>query len=180
LSGDILLTHEGVSGPLVYKISSLCAFEDYSVENPIEIIINFTKCDFETFDRKFVEILNLKSQKDILNIVSEYLPKSLANISLLKNNINPSKKAHEINKNDRQKISGFLTSFKIHAVSPAKDGEIVTAGGVNLDEINPKTMESKLVKGLYFCGEVLNIDGFTGGFNLQSCWSSGYIAGNSQ
>jgi predicted Rossmann fold flavoprotein len=180
LSGDILLTHEGISGPLVYKISSLCAFENYNAENPIEFAINFTNHDFETFDKSFVEILNLKSQRDVLNILSEYIPRSLANIVLLKNEINPSKKAHEINKNERQKISEFLTSFKIHATSPAKDGEIVTAGGVSLDEINPKTMESKLVKGLYFCGEVLNIDGFTGGFNLQSCWSTGYIAGSSQ
>jgi hypothetical protein len=180
LFGNILFTHDGITGPMIYKASSLCAFEDYSRENPLVLTINFAKEDFEVFDKKFAEILNSKSQKDILNIVSEYLPRSAAKICLEKQGINTSKKAHELNKTERQKISEFLTNFQIHAISPARDGEIVTAGGVNLDEINPKTMESKLINGLFFCGEVLNIDAYTGGFNLQACWSCGYIAGMSQ
>lgn len=73
----------------------------------------------------------------------------------------------------------MLTSFELNIISQKQDGEIVTAGGVDLDFVNPKTMEYKEINGLYFCGEVLNIDGYTGGFNLQNCWTTGYIAGKS-
>ena len=70
-----------------------------------------------------------------------------------------------------------MREFDITVISPAKDGEVVTSGGVSLDEINPKTMRSKLVEGLYFCGEVIDVDGFCGGFNLQNCWSTAAICG---
>ena len=70
-----------------------------------------------------------------------------------------------------------LAEFEINVISPAKEGEVVTSGGVCLDEINPKTMQSKLVEGLYFVGEVIDVDGFCGGFNLQNCWSTGFVAG---
>ncbi len=89
------------------------------------------------------------------------------------------KKCCEIDGVERDRIFKALTEFEISVISPSKEGEVVTSGGVCLDEVNAKTMESKLVDGLYFCGEVLDIDGFCGGFNLQNCWSTGYIAGNS-
>ena len=85
----------------------------------------------------------------------------------------------QVDKINRQKISKLMTEFELDIVSQLPDGEIVSAGGVNLDFINSKTMEYKGFNGLYFCGEVLNIDGLTGGFNLQNCWSTGYIAGQS-
>ena len=86
-------------------------------------------------------------------------------------------KANQVNKVIRNKLAKNLVAFELNIVSQQKEGEIVTAGGVDLDFVNSKTMEYKELKGLYFCGEVLNIDGFTGGFNLQNCWSTGYIAG---
>ena len=78
----------------------------------------------------------------------------------------------------RDAIYKSLTEFEVNVVSPAKDGEVVTSGGVDLKEINPKDIQSKLVENLYFCGEVIDVDGFCGGFNLQNCWSTGFIAGN--
>jgi len=77
----------------------------------------------------------------------------------------------------RDLIFKSLAAFEVNVISPARDGEVVTSGGVCLDEINPKTMQSKLIDGLYFCGEVIDVDGFCGGFNLQNCWSTGYISG---
>ena len=88
-------------------------------------------------------------------------------------------KASQVNKEIRTKIANIMTNFEINIISQKQDGEIVSAGGVNLDFINPKTMEYKQIKGLYFCGEVLDIDGFCGGFNLQNCWSTAYVVAQS-
>ena len=91
-------------------------------------------------------------------------------------NINPSTKCHAINGVTRDIIKRTLENYEITAIGKVPDGEVVTAGGVDLKEINPKTMESKKYKNLYFCGEILDIDGLCGGFNLQNCWSTGYLA----
>ena len=88
------------------------------------------------------------------------------------------KKSGQLNKTERQKLSKALTELKLNVTAPLKGGEIVTAGGVCLNEVKSKTMESKIVKNLYFCGEVLDIDGLCGGFNLQNCWSTGFVAGS--
>ena len=93
------------------------------------------------------------------------------------NDIDFIKKCHQITKEERTLLQNILTSFEINITNPIKEGEIVSSGGINLSEINSKTMESKLTKGLYFCGEVIDVDGFCGGYNLQNCWSTGYVAG---
>ena len=84
-----------------------------------------------------------------------------------------------INGTMRDKILNKLQNFEITAIGTVYDGEVVTSGGVDLKEVNPKTLESKLKPNIYFCGEVLNIDGFCGGFNLQNCWSTGYVVADS-
>ena len=86
------------------------------------------------------------------------------------------KQCHRIDGKMRDKILDKLQNFTVTAVGTVPDGEVVTSGGVDLNEINPKTMQSKLVNNVYFCGEVMDIDGFCGGFNLQNCWSTGYSA----
>ena len=91
-------------------------------------------------------------------------------------NINPDEKSHRINGIVRDEIIFKLRHFDVTVEGTVPDGEVVTSGGVDLKEINPKTMESKLVSGIYFCGEVMDIDGFCGGFNLQNCWSGAYVA----
>ena len=167
LCGDILFTHKGVSGPLIYKISSIVARESM----PYKISFDFLD---EEIDLQ--KILNENSQKSIKNIISDFVPKSLASYILNTIGINEYEKAHRINGTMRDSIMDYLKHFEVNVIDTVADGEVVTAGGVDLDEINPKTMESKLEPGIYFCGEVLNIDGFCGGFNLQNCWSTGYVA----
>lgn len=179
LTGDILFTHKGVSGPLVYRISSYCAYLDFDKQKTLKIIFNLTDTDFKDFDDLFLQSLKSEPQKEAVNVLARFLPKNLANAIFCKENINAFQKAGQITKNDRQKISKSVTALSLNIISVEKGEEIVTAGGVDLKEINPKTMESKLVENLYFCGEVLDIDGLTGGFNLQNCWSTGFIAGNS-
>lgn len=173
IKDDILFTHEGISGPLAYKISSVCARLEYSKDNPIIINLNLVNNEFD-----LQELLNKSPKKDIKNIISELIPKSIAEYILHINKINPFQKGHEIKRELREIISKDIKEFKMTLISPTPNGEIVTSGGVSLNEINPKTMQSKLVGGLYFCGEVIDVDGFCGGFNLQNCWSTGYIAGN--
>ena len=181
VSGDFIFTHNGVSGPAVFKISSYCAFLDYDRLNPIILKINFIpQKKADEVEKELLKEFEENSKKSIINILNKYAPKSVIMMLLSLQSMNPEKKASRITREERKNIVKLLTSTKLTVKSPEPDGEIVTAGGVDLNEINSKTMESKLVKGLYFCGEVLNIDGFTDGFNLQACWSTGYIAGLSQ
>lgn len=160
--GDIIFTHEGVSGPLIYKISSIKARDNF----PYKIVLDL--CD--EFDLQ--DLLNNNPHKSIKNLLSEFVPRSFAEFILK----NPDEKCHKINGKTRDEILKKLHNFEITVKSASKDGEVVTCGGVDLKEINPKTMESKLVREVYFCGEVMDIDGFCGGFNLQNCWSTAYIA----
>lgn len=172
INDDILFTHEGISGPLAYKISSYFAREDYSKENPISIKLNLLHG--KTIDMQ--SILNANSKKDIKNVITEFIPKSMAEYILKSTQINPEEKCCNINGKTRDLIFNYLNNFEITVTNCAKEGEIVTSGGVDLNEINPKTMESKITKNLYFCGEVMDIDGLCGGFNLQNCWSTGFVA----
>lgn len=164
--GDLLFTHNGISGPLIFKISSIMAREQF----PYTLNIDFVgEIDFQT-------ILNENPHKSIKNIIADFVPKSFAEFILKKLNLSEDLKAHKIDGKTRDKILNLLNNFEVKVLSTTKGGEIVTCGGVSLNEIDPKTMESKIVKNLYFCGEVLDIDGFCGGFNLQNCWSTGFIA----
>ena len=167
---DMLFTHFGVTGPLIYKISSIFARRN----------MPYTLCfDLIPELEELQTVLNNNPHKFIKNILSDYLPLKFAEKMLSDLGINPDEKAHRINGKIRDSILCKLHNYEINVLKTRKDGETVTAGGVDLDTINPKTMESKEIKGLYFCGEVLDIDGFCGGFNLQNCWSTGYIAGQS-
>lgn len=173
VTDDLLFTHVGISGPLAFKISSICAKLDYNLTNPLNISLNFINQEIN-----FQEILNSNPKKDVKNIVSEFIPQKFSQELLKRLNIATDLKASQVNGQVRDLIMQNLTNFQITITSPTKDGETVTAGGVVLDEINPKTMQSKLIEGLYFCGEVIDVDGLCGGFNLQNCWSTGYIVGN--
>ena len=167
LCGDILFTHFGMSGPLVYKISSIKARDSFPYDLEFDLC---PKLD------GLQDILNLNPHKYIKNILSEYIPSRLSEYILDKLNVDSDTKCHMINGRIRDSILEEIHKFKVEIISSKKDGETVTAGGVDLDKINPKTMESKEVDGLYFCGEVINVDGFCGGFNLQNCWSTAYVS----
>lgn len=121
--------------------------------------------------------LKSNAQKETLNVLSDFVPKNLALAILNRTNTGTSIKAGQLQAGNRKAVSKCVSALTFNAVSLTRGEEIVTAGGVDLKEIESKTMESKLVKGLYFCGEVIDVDGLTGGFNLQNCWSTGFVAG---
>lgn len=163
---NILFTHKGISGPKIYEISSLRARESF----PYKLNFDFIgEVDLQTE-------LNSNPHKSIKNLLSEHVPKSFAEFVLTELKINPDTKSHMIDGKTRDKILTKLQNFEICVIGTFPDGEVVTAGGVDLKEINQKDMQSKLVPRIYFCGEVMDIDGFCGGFNLQNCWSTGYLA----
>jgi hypothetical protein len=170
ITGDLLFTKNGISGPVAYIISSLFARLNYNQDNPIKVSLNFQV-------NNFVDILNKNGKKNLKTVLAEYMPKSVAEYISTQTKTS-SKRACEILKKERLEVEKYLTNFPITVVGHEKTGEVVTSGGISLDEINSKTMQSKLVDGLYFCGEVINVDGFCGGFNLQNAWSTAYVAAN--
>ena len=121
--------------------------------------------------------LNSNPHKEIKNVISKYLPQKIVTVIL--KDLDETEKCHKINGKTRDLILDRIHNFKITVTGTNQGEETVTAGGVDLDEINPKTMQSKKYPNLYFIGEVLNIDGFCGGFNLQNAWSTAYVASES-
>lgn len=168
-SGDILFTHFGVSGPLIYQLSSINARKTMPYD------LTFNTCPVIE-SQALQKILNDNPHKFIKNILSDFLPHKFSEFVLKNNGVNPDLKAHRIDGKQRDSIIESLSNFKITVKTTRKDGETVTAGGVSLDKINPKTMESKEVEGMCFCGEIIDVDGFCGGFNLQNCWATAYVA----
>ena len=182
--GEMLFTHFGVSGPTILSGSAhLVRYKniDELLKNK-KIVLNIDfkpalseeKLD-ERILRDFVEFKN----KQFKNSLDKLLPQKLIPVIIEKSGINPNKKVNEINKKERHRLVNLLKNFEvtIRGFRPI-DEAIVTSGGINIKEINPKTMESKLVDGLYFAGEIIDVDAYTGGFNLQIAYSTGYTAGN--
>lgn len=167
--GDILFTHHGVSGPVIYTISSIYARKEFPYE------ISFKFADFTDMPQYFLE----KSRMEVCNQLKPYVPKSLTKYILTTLGKEPDIAGTWLGRTSHQKLLNTLENFKLHINGKMKNGEVVTCGGVDLKEINAKTLESKQYRGLYFCGEVLDIDGLCGGFNLQNCWSTGFIAAQS-
>ena len=165
---SILFTHFGISGPLIYTISSLHAFDIM----PYKLIIDTAPTLIN-----LQELLDSNSKKDIKNILGEFLPHKFAKYIL--SGIDANLKGHQIDGKLRDLILDKIHHFEITISGTNKGEETVTAGGVDLDEINPKTMGVKKVPNLYCIGELLNIDGFCGGFNLQNAWSTAYVCAQS-
>ena len=175
-SGPILFTHFGVSGPLVMDCSNrLAQFGSAQAE----IVIDFLNNAFTDF-KSFYEEMSKSDTKRALRFLSKYIPNSLAALVLSNLSINSEAKTSEIKKTKIRELFEFLSECRI-IVSLNKnfDEAQVTVGGVKTGEINPRTMESKIVKNLYFAGEVIDIAGDCGGYNLQFAFSTGYIAGKS-
>ena len=168
-NGDIIFTHKGISGPLIYKISSIFARK----EMPYKLVFQLVK------DLDLQAELNKNPHKEIKNLLGQFVPKSFAEFVLENLDIEKDTPCHKITGKLRDKIYKKLTTFEVTIISKVPDGEVVTCGGIDLKEINSKTMESKKYPNLYFCGEVLDIDGFCGGFNLQNCWSTAFVAAQS-
>ena len=134
--------------------------------------------DFEKLEARVMRDFEKYINKQLKNALFDLLPENLIPIIIKLSGIDESKPVNSIKKEERTKLVNLLKAvpLTIKSLRPI-DEAIVTAGGVNTDEINPSTMESKLIKNLYFCGEVIDVDAFTGGFNLQIAFSTGYLAG---
>lgn len=178
--GPLLFTHKGISGPAVFAFSSLVAFEKFDAKQPLEIAIDLFPDKTTVELTSSVETIKLANpKKSWINVLAEFVPKSLAEIICQELKLNGEKRSHDINKKDLARCVGWLKAVPLHIVSRNAGDEFVTAGGVDLKEVDPSTMQSKICPGLYFAGEILDIDGFTGGFNLQSAWATGHLAGTS-
>ena len=175
--GEMLFTHFGISGPLVLSLSSLVNRLPIS---SISLFLDLKPAvNEETLDKRLLRDFDKYKNKFIFNALSELLPVKLISVILKACNIPERKIVNGITKEERARIVKTLKAFPMKPRSlRGFEESIITSGGVALKEINPKTMESKLVKGLKFCGEVLDVDAFTGGFNMQIAFSTGYAAGN--
>ena len=180
-TGSILITHKGFSGPVILRLSAFGARHLHANKYIGQLIINWL-CMSEDEVRSKIDLYKYENcKKLVLNNKPFYqLPKSLWKALLLSENIDSYLKWADLSKYQKQALVRCLVrkSYSINSRGPFGD-EFVTAGGVSLKEINFKTMESNICKGLFFAGEVLDIDGVTGGFNFQHCWTSGWIAGKS-
>ncbi len=175
--GEMLFTHFGVSGPII--LSASCILNRVKVKD-IQLSIDLKPAlTAKTLNERLVRELNAGKLKTVSNAMRSLLPQTLINTILKRANINAEKRCCDISKCERENIVAALKGFVFHVkgLRPIEEA-IVTAGGVSVKEINPKTMESKLVSGLFFAGEVLDVDAFTGGFNIQIAFSTGFVAGN--
>jgi len=177
--GPAIFTHFGVSGPAIFAMAAHIAFEEIKADNPTKIFITPDfQLNFEVLDKRLTYAISQNGSKYIINVLAEYIPYKLAEKILEICKIEGDKKAAEISKEHRRQVVHLLTGkLEITILSRRPGDEFVTAGGINLVEVESKTMRSKLNPNLYFAGEVLDIDGLTGGFNLQAAWATGHIAG---
>ena len=178
VAGPMVFTHQGISGPAPFALASKIAFEEYTESAPLPLQLNFVP------GSNYEQILNIiraacESESTMLlrKFLQQWLPKSVIAVMLEQLQIKPDIQLAAFGKKSRQQVSAWLTECTVHIVGRTPGSEFVTAGGVNLVQVNPKTMESKLQHGLYIVGELLNVDGVTGGFNLQASWAGGRLAG---
>ncbi|KKR04048.1 MAG: NAD(FAD)-utilizing dehydrogenase [Candidatus Uhrbacteria bacterium GW2011_GWF2_39_13] len=178
-TGPFLFTHKGISGPAVFALSSLVAFETYNIQHPLEIMIDlFPALSIQTLHIKLEFLIEKNPQKQFGNILGLVVPKSLAEVTLQELQIDETKRADELGKKNLNRLCNWIKAIPLSVIQRGTGDEFVTAGGINLREVNPRTMESKICPGLYFAGEILDIDGFTGGFNLQASWATGHLVGS--
>ena len=174
--GPILITHWGLSGPAVLKLSAFAAYDFFKLSYKADISVNWTGNNHED-DVKNQLVCYLNSKSMMVNTPLFEIPKRLWEYLLLRAEIDITKPWIELGKKQLNKLTQILCNdvYQMDGKTTFKE-EFVTAGGINLKEVNFKTMESKMLHHLFFCGEVLNIDGITGGFNFQNAWSTAWIA----
>jgi predicted Rossmann fold flavoprotein len=176
--GAFLFTHKGISGPAVFALSSQLAFEVFDANHPVEMRIDiFPNQKKEELLEKILELIKQNPKKHIATILSFLIPKSLSECLCNELKLTEDKHSAEISKKDLNRIVDWLKGIPLHVIGRGAGDEFVTAGGISLNEVNPKTMESTRTTGLFLAGEVLDIDGYTGGFNLQASWATGRAAG---
>ena len=174
--GEMLFTHFGVSGPLVLSASAHMRHfgqKKYRLEIDLKPAL-----DEPTLDKRLLSDFEKHVNSDFCNALDDLLPQKLIPVVVERSGIEPRRKVHDITREQRRDLLRVLKHFSVEiaGLRPVTDA-IVTSGGVKVGEIDPKTMESKRVKGLYFAGELIDVDAYTGGFNLQIAWATGRAAG---
>ena len=184
--GEMLFTHFGVSGPTILSASAHLLryknIDELLKNNKINLVIDFKPAlQIEKLDARIQRDFAEEKNKEYKNSLNNLLPQKLINTIVELSQINPNKQVNEVTREERINLAKLLKNFTItiSGFRPIEEG-IVTSGGISIKEINPKTMESKIVEGLYFAGEVIDVDAYTGGFNLQIAYSTGYTAGSEE
>ncbi len=176
-TGEMVITHFGVSGPLVLLMS--LAIVDALEHGPVSVSIDlFPALDRDELEQRLQGEFDRYGKRTIRNLLDAFLPNKLVDPLLDVTGIPPDKLGHQMIARERERLVGLFKSLRFNIKAPLPIASAtVTAGGISLDEIDPKTIASRLVKGLYFCGEVMDLDADTGGYNLQAAFSTGWVAG---
>ena len=181
--GEMLFTHFGVSGPIILSGSAHLIryknIEELLKQGKVKLYIDLKPAlSEEQLNQRILRDFEKQKNKEYKNSLFELLPKKMINYVIQKSGIDENKKVNEITKQERLALIKLIKNIEltIDKTRPIDEG-IITSGGVNIKEINPSTMESKLVKNLYFAGELIDVDAYTGGFNLQIAYSTGCTAG---
>ena len=175
--GEMVFTAKGISGPLVLSASAHLDGKKHTY--PYQAFIDLKPAlDAETLDKRLLRDFAENSNRDFSNALSQLLPAKMIPVAVQMCGIPGNQKVHTITRVQRENLCVLLKAFPFTVVAAGGwDEAVVTAGGISVKEIDPKTMGSKLVRGLYFAGEIMDVDAYTGGFNLQIAWSTGYCAG---
>lgn len=175
--GEMLFTHFGISGPIVLSASAHLREPE---KNQYKILIDLKPAlTPEQLDKRVLRDFGAFSRKYLQNALDELLPKALIPVIIELSGLDPCREVNSITREERGRLCGILKGLPLHAVGFRPiDEAIITAGGVKVGEIDPSTMASKLVEGLYFAGEIIDVDAYTGGFNLQIAFSTGWLAGD--
>jgi predicted Rossmann fold flavoprotein len=178
--GEMIFTHFGLSGPIILTLSRI-AVAALQNNKKVEFTIDLKPAlDEQKLDARLIRDLNEHGKKQLGNIFREWLPASMIPVFFEILELDPDKECHQVTGNERKQIRNLMKNLRFEVSHNRSFKEaIITAGGVVTSEISPKTMESKLVKGLYFAGELIDLDAETGGYNLQIAYSTGWLAGNS-
>ena len=177
--GEMLFTHAGISGPLVLSASSFYGKCRNKEEVTCEIDLKPALSE-DQLDKRILRDFEENQNRQYKNALNRLYPAKLVPVMMKLSGISPEKRVHEITKEERKRLVYQTKHLLLHIAGTGGFEEaIITQGGISVKEVNPSTMESKLVQGLYFAGELLHVDALTGGFNLQIAWSTGYLAGSS-
>ena len=179
--GEMLFTHFGVSGPLILSASSFYEGTGKTGKpKETKLYIDLKPAlDLEQLDRRLLRDLETNKGKQFKNALGGLFPASLIPVMVELSGIHPDKKVNEVTREERRRFGALIKKLPLTVTGLRGFEEaIITRGGVSIKDVNPSTMESKKVKGLFFAGEVLDLDGVTGGFNLQIAWSTGWAAGS--
>ncbi len=176
--GEALFTHQGMSGPIILDMSKTIG---KLLKQPVELRIDFKPAlEYKQLDDRIRRDIQENRCKMFKNSLDRLLPQKLIPIIIRLSGIEPDKKTGNLTKKERKRLLQLLKQFTLHIKKlDSFEKAVITAGGIPLKEINPQTMRSRIIDNLYFAGEIIDLDGPTGGYNLQLCWSTGYLAGES-